>query len=68
MTIGAVASKRDDGGEEWLVYRHHDQTAELWYRVTPGTAAQLLMGRAPMYQIRAFLTASGIGEDGWSPA
>lgn len=65
--VSAVVVKSDGKSGEWRLYLHHDHTAELWHRTTPGKAAQSVVRRNPLYQVRLYLREHGIGEDGWSP-
>jgi hypothetical protein len=69
VTIGAVARRADDDGGEWLLYRHDDQDAELWYRARPGTAAQLVHARSPLWEVLALMRRMGLSStEGWEAA
>ena len=67
VAVQAVAEKPDGQGGLYVLYLHHDQTAELQHRI-PGHIARTLIPKQIMYRVRAAMVELGIAEDGWSPA
>lgn len=64
---GGVACKPDGDGGEWVLYRHHDDTAQLMHRRAPGEPAVTRTSRIRMDQMLRYLVREGIGRAGWSP-
>ncbi len=66
MAVSCIATKPDGGGGLYVLYMHHDQTADLWYRAA-GQPTHCLIGRQILWKLRAEMTRQGISEEGWSP-
>jgi hypothetical protein len=66
MAVSSVVTKPDGEGGTYVLYWHHDQTADLWHRL-PGQPTHCLIGRQILGLVRREMARRGISEDGWSP-